>query len=552
MKTLLAIIASIAVPILVVFLAYYLNKEKAELRYTLSESIPTELLAESSAESIQQLTIKNTGSVIARKIQIKITDDVCGHDIVKYSATDSVEIVKSKGYFEMIYPELPPQGDFKVVLKSSGGGIDKSDLDITYDKGKAVDALAEKGTDWTFITFLALAGVYFLLSLSVFRASLIENLESKARNYGQEEILRKKKPLYVGQEKWHSIRQEALTSIFTREYYSYSEIEKMKSYKFLNYEKPNYLNKEEWNTILENALQSFCSGISSVLNRAFLDSIEKLFQLKKPQHVPEIKWNELMEDINERYFAIKKDNILQYRWIGAVLEEINSDKPSGANEKHWNDWINFAKKLYFLELSRELELSSEPMKFLDEQNLDALPEKEREEIVKRSHQLALKNLPDVLITSESKKFLDSGRPDWMDDEEYRKYEEKAQALIEVDILKEKYAILISLFESILRFQPISKDKPNALSKDDWEKLKQIEREITISRENNVKESEELSKQKEIVDSLKERIECQLSIIHLCLNDPTILDRIEEYSNAFAPGNFENLKKISILNQKLNS
>ena len=58
----------------------------------------------------------------------------------------------------------------------------------------------------------------------------------------------------------------------------------------------------------------------------------------------------------------------------------------------------------------------------------------------------------------------------------------------------------------------------------------------------VKEQKELSKK-------IEKVTLQLEIINQELRDPTVLERIEEYNNPFAPGNFTNLKKIAELIKK---
>ena len=47
-----------------------------------------------------------------------------------------------------------------------------------------------------------------------------------------------------------------------------------------------------------------------------------------------------------------------------------------------------------------------------------------------------------------------------------------------------------------------------------------------------------------IPKLKATIERQLDIIHNFFVDPSSVYRIEEYSNVFAPGNFENLKLLS--------
>ena len=48
-----------------------------------------------------------------------------------------------------------------------------------------------------------------------------------------------------------------------------------------------------------------------------------------------------------------------------------------------------------------------------------------------------------------------------------------------------------------------------------------------------------------VEAKKIRVLIKYPVIS-CERDPSVVDRIEEYNNPFAPGNFENLKKLSKL------
>lgn len=68
--------------------------------------------------------------------------------------------------------------------------------------------------------------------------------------------------------------------------------------------------------------------------------------------------------------------------------------------------------------------------------------------------------------------------------------------------------------------------------------------LDILRKENIDQEQDLEK-------LKERITKQLALIYAVFNDPKILDYIEDYSDVFAVGNFENLKKVAILIEKAN-
>lgn len=73
---------------------------------------------------------------------------------------------------------------------------------------------------------------------------------------------------------------------------------------------------------------------------------------------------------------------------------------------------------------------------------------------------------------------------------------------------------------------------------DWEELKKINSEIKEILEDRKKAVEDKIK----FENLKEKVEAQLDIIDKLLNDPSFIDKIEDYNNCFAKGNFDNIKK----------
>ena len=140
LKKILGVIGAIAI----VIFTYYLNLEKADIRYTLSDEIPVKFFKNEAAENIQQIEIKNIGNDIAEKIIVRIQSNVEEYDISKYSEHDTEVVHRTESLFELIYPELPPQGKFKLIIKSIGRGIQKNDLEIQHRKGLAQEALTSK------------------------------------------------------------------------------------------------------------------------------------------------------------------------------------------------------------------------------------------------------------------------------------------------------------------------------------------------------------------------------------------------------------------------
>ena len=92
MKQVVTLICTLVIGLIVAYFAFNLNKEYVDLRYTLSEKIPTRFIEPTLlAETVQQLVVKNNGNIPATRIQIKINGFVKDHDILKNSVSDVVE-----------------------------------------------------------------------------------------------------------------------------------------------------------------------------------------------------------------------------------------------------------------------------------------------------------------------------------------------------------------------------------------------------------------------------------------------------------------------------
>ena len=498
-------ISTLLASMLVALFIYYLNLEKTDIRYTLSESIPISFLGEKSNENIQQLEVKNIGNSEAKNIQVIIKGQITNYQLIKYSQADSVKEFISKSALEILYPTLPPQGNFKIIMKSLGAGINKENLNVSHSKGKGTEALAKKSFSLSLAIFLGIVLIYITLITSDMRKSATGWWESKTE-YSPDEVLKKEKPFYAKKEKWDSIRKKALEQkIYKDKLRWYGDIEKSASYMVLSIEKPDYLHEEEWKSLIRNASETLSDLFSLKIAREYFFSYEllELVKIPPPKYFPPKAWIDIKEKINKAYFA---------------------------------------------KLSQDLEYKREPMKFVEEQKLDFLKDEDIEKLKRRAYQLEIKNLPNVFNPVEAKKFLETEKPKWITDSDYNLMESRAKSALELDMLTKKYNILFGLLNSSINQMPLETKKPELLTDEEWKKLVRMDEKIRILREENYKKEKELLGEKEKVTSLKDKIERQLNIIHEVLDDPSIVDRVEEYSNVFAPGNFENLKKSA---KKLN-
>ena len=72
------------------YLLYYLTQDKIELEYYLSEPIPLIIDKGEVKESVQQLTVINSGDVAIDSIGIKITGKIKEANVIKNFVDDKV------------------------------------------------------------------------------------------------------------------------------------------------------------------------------------------------------------------------------------------------------------------------------------------------------------------------------------------------------------------------------------------------------------------------------------------------------------------------------
>lgn len=178
---------------------FILNRQTVDVRYTLSENIPINVSNQSSSENVQQLVIKNLGNTKAENIVIDIQGKVTNYNVIKYSENDKEQnYSKSDGGIQLIYPELPPQGSFNVVIKSEGKGINIGDVTIKHSKGKAVEALSNDREKTSPLWIVFIFGVYAICLLFYMKIIFTESWERKSiQKYYFTKVLSKKDHLFI-------------------------------------------------------------------------------------------------------------------------------------------------------------------------------------------------------------------------------------------------------------------------------------------------------------------------------------------------------------------
>jgi hypothetical protein len=553
-QTVTSLIIPLAIGLIVAYFAFNLNKESVDLRYTISEKIPTKYVESSTAETVQQLVVKNNGNIPAEKIQIKINGVIEEYDILKNSVSDKVEEHNSTGHFEAMYPYLPPGAQFSYIFKTTGMGLTKSSIEITHNKGKATEALSSDAASIAnkigSFAFLSLTFFYFVLFVIQVRSLAIDHLESSWSYTGFYEYLSKTKPFYVSQDKWNSIRRKYIEKKSKVEYFHSTDIEELESYKILNQDKPAYLSVDEWELLKEKTTKCLVDLLTySIKTSSIFDNISKYFTIRKPKHFPGNQWKEIVEEINKNFVVSKKLNEKFYLTAEEIIKELNAGMPSGMSGVHWDQYKEYLLKRYYEIIYRDLLRETNPIKFLKKVDISILSKEKQDRLNDLAYKIELTNFDNISSIYAANDFLKKEKPEWITIEDLSKFEKKAEAYVELEKSAKRYQSLLYALNDIVNLVPL-KEKPNdTIDNKEWDKITDLESKISTIAIKIEEDKEQLETEKKETQELKNKILKQLEIINDTLTDPKSIDRIEPYDNPFSEGNFTNLHNLANLLKK---
>jgi hypothetical protein len=610
MKKIFAIVGAIALVIIPVFVTYFLNRNVPDIRYTLSERISVSFPSpdEKLSGEVQQLEVRNIGNAEAKKIVVKINGVITTYRIEKVSEGDDVKVFNQGSNFELTYPDLPAQAGFKLVFISSGKGIEYNDVSIIHSSGKGTEALATKDTSVLSYVLWGEIILYFGLNIWVGRRAILENIkrlriELDARLKKVEDLWERKAPFYVSDKEWRSLFRETIEKQI-KEDYSTHDLKNSLAYAILSSDKHKNLDDVSWNSFVDKSIEFMSKNMIAEANSSiYSNRIAELLRLPKPKHFPQDIWDDLIEKIGEKYISNRKSVYGVYSSPENILRELREKRPQGIPDNQWSDyiehlhkryisslldnvmmfygldkylkglqnerpdeipeelWREYKEKLisgYFNALSNELELSINPIKFLEGKDLSFFSAKAQASLRERAYRMNLENTVNASLwtAEQANKFLEAGKPEWMHEFDYTSLKSKAEGIIETEKQRRRYSELKNLIKAIINQESIKDIKPEELTDEDWQSIKKFELQVkelytkAEEAEKVYKESRDeaarLLEDHRLVRDMKEKIEWQLNVINEFLNDTSVLDRIEEYSNHFAEGNLKNLKKIAIL------
>jgi hypothetical protein len=460
-----SIITGIILIILSGIAAEFFFNDKIELRYVVSDRIPTNFFKGEESESIQQLELLNTGDIELQRIIIKINANVLEYTIQKVTNSDSIIISKTLGDLEILYPQLPPESTIKIIIKSLGDGIDIDDIDIKHSKGRAKLAL-EANSSFNYISSATM--VFYLIIISIgIRTTLFDSVRSRVFYNPYDKILKKTKPWYLPLGKWESLREDSLKHVFDNN--NSSNFQNNLYFQILNSEKSQNITNEEWGKLQENAQKKLTEAILENLINGLNWNFEKFLSFKKPKNIDDENWNKIKLLISKYFTMSLIMKVRDYNSQDEISQLLKRQKPEIIDENEWKNYIKFLKRF--------VEIENKKIK-------NDLLEKELLNVIYR---IGLKEKPEILESEiwEMLKKIDN---------QIIKYSEKVEkdlielkrVKLETIPLKEKLDKQLKIIHEVLN-DPLSIDRiedyANPFSKGNFENLKLIA-EITKNSKSN--------------------------------------------------------------------
>jgi hypothetical protein len=526
---------TLLVGIFIALFGWWLNQDRADVRFTLSERVPVSFGGETS-EAVQQIEVRNLGKKTAERIQVKINLSVIAYEVIKQSAADKVEEFKTADALELVYSVLPPEGSFRVVFKTAGKGVAKENVQVRHERGVAAYAFGSS-SPWSYI-LSTLQGLFLVGYLLLIALTLRDLRTSSLRNdamHKSEELLRRTRPWFVKQEDWLELRGDALTRMASERIgYDIGDMESSMPFRRLNLDQIDFLTPEEQHTYRVAATENVLAQINSRIYDVYSsERLRPFLSMKRPTRIPPAKWREMHTSLVEKYLSRRVEEV----WSGGELDRLREEKPIEISAKEWEESQQRISDKLFVSLAANIEISPTPFAVAESAAARALPEEKRAELNIRSYRVALQKLPDVAFLSQARTFLKASRPTWINDRDYEKLSENAERTIENDALK-------SVLSRIANRLPIDSTDLAALSSDLRERMTQVDQQIRVEGKRIGEEANRVSTESVKLKRDQEIILKQLAVLNSLFSDPKSVDRIEAYDNPFAAGNFETIKRVA--------
>lgn len=542
-------ISGILATVIAGLLLFHFTRERADLVFFLSDALP--LPTKDVGKSVQQLEIRNVGNKAAENIVVRVSPHLETLRVIPFSASDKYATTQTAGDSELTYPTLPPDGTIKLILQIAGAPVAPSAVLIAHSGGRARGALSDEDWSLSFWVFQGLTVFYLGLCLRSVYGWRVESLERDAR-LKPRDVLLKQKPLLLSASAWNEVQKEAARCFFDSTPSYRARVEDTPSYWVLDRETPSRVPAEIWEQLVREAKGKLVDEALAVARRTELpERVAPTLETPMPHYCPPDIWNGVQEAINGYYFSL----LLSRPW---ELDSLAKDGLARATERLLPQFAAKLKELvsnlcaYALVgelLNHYPSNRNSRVESIDAHNSGNLSERAFKTLRAFAYALDLRDFSTGLFDPSRTSVVHEPKPGWIKQEDFNRLRELRVQVEGLHTALELNSSIAAVLSSVVQGQPLPKKKPQSISEEEWNSLLERSREIESVRRRTKKEADRLLRQQTDLAHRREKINMQLQIIHDVLSDPSAIERVEEHSNPFAAGNFENLKRVAAYLQR---
>jgi hypothetical protein len=545
----------LAVPVIAGVILWYFARSTPDVRYSLSERIPVSFTQPDgeppdgkAPDVVQQLEVKNVGSLQADNILVKIRGGIKEHILNKHAEMDAPKVTNRDRSFEVQYPALPPGASFQLSLKSNGDGIPASDVSVSDSRGPARAALSAAGPSAATFVSWSLITIYFVMILWVLRLLIINLWKSGNWRKPVGEIVSSARPLYMSEKEWKGAVSASLKESLRGPHLIGQDLSKHPAYQLLQLDAPAAINNEaDWKAYMELAVDALKKDYMGVVNGAFTEKqVLDLLGTQGPKGFPESQWAELEANASNQYVKIRMREYLTQESALKCLQEV---KPSRVFPDAWETLLEHWQDGYYKAKTKWV-TGPAALEYLREAKPEAVPVHLWEKLSESwEKQYFADVMNDFWLANDASRYEQSVDKTLLTPDHRKKFELQVQRAVKRELAERRAILVEGLLEDLLEGKEIPSKGPAELLDQQLGAIRRIQAGLNrlrdaedVSRQNAEKASELKALEGELI-AKREKVERQLKLIHEVLTDPNGIDRIEDSNDLFAPGNFDNLKKL---------
>jgi hypothetical protein len=331
---------------------YYITNERPNVRFEISQGIPTNFVTSVSDQSsycIQEINIKNYGNKKAENIILKVADNIIDYDIQKNVEHDIVEIKRGNRSFELQYAELVPDGKFRLILKTIAP-VGSTYIKMFDSTGQCKQI--ERVSVGLFVENL-FWNIWLVFIFAILLTGLLyykDEWKTMIRFADLDRLFHKRKPFWVNKLDWNQKLKDAFSYKIENDW-SQHDLKETVSYKIIDYDiRELKTEKAVLRDILSMASKRLAALLLDCKLYYYQNKIQTLLSLRMPRNFDKERWGDIQNDLQKKYVAYLKEEILDYSSIEKWENEISKIATYSLSKAMRDEYEDFLKKNYMREL----------------------------------------------------------------------------------------------------------------------------------------------------------------------------------------------------------